>query len=81
VALLQALTDRALDAGKHAMVAGIEAGNAGSIRLHARAGFVEAGRLREVGRKFDRWLDLVFMQKLLDRAGSRLEPSASCVGG
>ncbi|HLY55860.1 MAG TPA: GNAT family N-acetyltransferase [Stellaceae bacterium] len=64
-ALLQHLVERAERAGKHAMVAGIEAGNAVSIRLHERAGFHEAGRLHEVGRKFDRWLDLVFMEKLL----------------
>ena len=47
------------------MVAGIEAGNAASVMLHRRAGFEEAGLLREVGRKFGRWLDLLFMQKML----------------
>jgi phosphinothricin acetyltransferase len=51
--------------GKHVMIAGIEAGNATSIRLHARLGFVETGRMPEVGRKFDRWLDLVLMQRIL----------------
>lgn len=51
--------------GKHTIVAGIEAENTASIRLHAGFGFVDAGRLRQVGRKFDRWLDLLFMQKHL----------------
>jgi L-amino acid N-acyltransferase len=50
---------------KHVMVAGIEAANEPSLRLHARLGFVQAGHLRAVGRKFDRWLDLVFMQLIL----------------
>jgi phosphinothricin acetyltransferase len=64
-ALLAALIGRAEALGKHAMVAGIEAGNEPSLALHRRAGFAEVGRLPEVGWKFGRWLDLVFMQKLL----------------
>ena len=64
-ALLDALIDRATALGMHAMVGGIEAGNAASLRLHERLGFSESGRLREVGRKFDRWLDLVFVVRLL----------------
>ncbi len=65
-ALLAALIARAEAMGKHVIVGGIEAGNAASIALHARAGFVEVGRLPEVGQKFGRWLDLVFMQRVLD---------------
>ena len=64
-ALLVALEDRAAALGKHVMIAGIEAGNGASVALHAALGFVEVGRLPEVGRKFDRWLDLLFMQKIL----------------
>lgn len=67
-ALLAALLSRGRALGKHAMIGGIEAGNAPSLAMHARAGFTETGRLPEVGRKFDRWLDLVFMQKLLGAA-------------
>ncbi len=47
--------------GLHTMVAGIDAVNAGSIALHRQLGFEEAGVLRQVGFKFDRWLDLAFM--------------------
>lgn len=65
-ALLEALEPRARAAGKHVLIGGIEAGNAASITLHAALGYREVGRLPEVGRKFDRWLDLVFMQKMLD---------------
>jgi phosphinothricin acetyltransferase len=64
-ALVVELQGRAAALGKHAMIAGIEAGNAASIALHADLGFVEVGRLPQVGRKFDRWLDLVFMEKIL----------------
>lgn len=64
-ALLAALIERATALGKHVMVAGIAAGNDISIRLHARHGFVETGRMPEVGTKFGRWLDLVLMQRRL----------------
>ncbi len=63
--LVGALEVRARGLGKHAMIAGIEAGNAASIALHAELGFVEVGRLPQVGRKFERWLDLVFLEKIL----------------
>ena len=56
--------------GKHVMIAGIDGGNPASLRLHAQAGFVEVARMPEVGRKFGRWLDLVFMQRVLDAAGA-----------
>ncbi|MXP62427.1 N-acetyltransferase family protein [Roseomonas sp. M0104] len=68
-ALLAALVARAEAAGLHVMVGGIEAENQASIRLHRAAGFTEAGVLRQVGRKFDRWLDLLFMQKILSAPG------------
>lgn len=64
-ALVPPLLERAAALGKHVMVAGIDAANAGSIRMHERLGFERAGLLREVGRKFDRWLDLVLMQRLI----------------
>lgn len=63
--LVAALIERATALNKHAMIAGIEALNAGSIGLHASLGFVEVARMPEVGCKFGRWLDLVFMQKQL----------------
>jgi phosphinothricin acetyltransferase len=64
-ALLTALLAHAEGRGFHVMVGGIEAGNTASVALHKWAGFEEAGVLREVGRKFGRWLDLLFMQKML----------------
>jgi len=56
--------------GKHVLIAGIDGENQASIRLHERAGFVEAARMPEVGRKFGRWLDLIFMQRFLDAPGA-----------
>jgi phosphinothricin acetyltransferase len=69
--LMEDLVARARAAGKHAMVAGIAAENTGSIAMHERLGFREVGRLPEVGAKFGRWLDLVFLQRVLD---DRAEP-------
>ena len=71
-ALMQALITSADEMGKHVMIAGIEAQNAGSIRLHENLGFKPVGHLKEVGCKFGRWLDLVFLQLVLD---PRLTPS------
>jgi phosphinothricin acetyltransferase len=64
-ALIEPLFAEATRLGKHVMVAGIDAANPASIRLHEKLGFERAGTLREVGTKFGRWLDLVFMQRLL----------------
>ena len=64
-ALMRILLERGAACGKHVMVAGIDADNRGSIRMHERLGFVQTGHLEEVGWKFGRWLDLVFMQRRL----------------
>jgi phosphinothricin acetyltransferase len=61
--LVKALFPRAGALGKHVMIAGVDAANDASIRFHERLGFEKAGHLREVGHKFDRWLDLVFLQR------------------
>ena len=61
--LVEALFPRAAALGKHVMIAGVDAANAASIRFHERLGFEQVGHLREVGFKFDRWLDLVFLQR------------------
>ncbi len=64
--LLAALTAAARAAGYAEMIAVIgDSGNEASIGLHSTAGFTEAGRLRNVGWKFERWLDVVYMQKSL----------------
>lgn len=65
-ALLLALIAAARVRGVHVMVAGIESGNAASIHLHETLGFRPVGHLAEVGAKFGRWLDLDFLQLVLD---------------
>ena len=66
-ALMDPLIERATALGMHVMIAGIDADNAASIRLHERLGFVKTAHLRQVGFKFGRWLDLVLMQRTLDQ--------------
>ena len=66
LALLNALIERATADGLHVMVAAIESENGASIRLHQRLGFITTGQMPQVGRKFGRWLDLTFMQLILE---------------
>jgi phosphinothricin acetyltransferase len=47
---------------KHVMIAGIDADNEVSIKLHESLGFINVGHFHEVGFKFGRWLDLVFLE-------------------
>jgi len=72
-ALMRALIERAQSIGKHVMVAGIEASNVGSVRLHEKLGFEHVGHLKQVGTKFGSWLDLLFLQLMLDE---RTKPDA-----
>jgi L-amino acid N-acyltransferase YncA len=69
-AIIDELVSAAATLGKHVLIAGIDGGNIASIRLHERAGFAEVARMPEIGRKFGRWLDLVFMQRMLDPPGA-----------
>lgn len=63
--LLPALIARAAENGLHTMIAGIDATNEASRRLHAKYAFEPVARFREVGWKFERWLDLTFLQRML----------------
>jgi L-amino acid N-acyltransferase YncA len=67
-ALVGALFPHAEAMGKHVMIGGIDAANSASIRLHEKLGFQQVAHFREVGRKFGRWLDLIFMQRTLHAA-------------
>lgn len=64
-ALVIELMARAAASSKHVMIAGIDADNAASIALHLQLGFKNVGHFHEVGYKFGRWLDLVFLQCLI----------------
>jgi L-amino acid N-acyltransferase YncA len=63
--LLGALLDRCRATGARQMIAAIGGDNPASIKLHAAHGFEHAGVLRSVGYKFDRWLDVTYMQRAL----------------
>ena len=60
--LLNALIAHAHQAGKHSMIAGVDSENTASLRFLERFGFERVGLLREVGYKFERFLDLVLLQ-------------------
>lgn len=63
--LLEELLIESKAAGFKQMIAVITAERANSLRLHERAGFRHVGRYEAVGFKFERWLDIVHMQKAL----------------
>ena len=71
--LVEALFPRATALKKHVMIGGIDAANEASIHFHERLGFERVAYFKEVGHKFDRWLDLVFMQRFLDNPGASRE--------
>lgn len=64
-ALLQDLLDRARAAGHHTVIGATCTESVASIRLQEQMGFEQIGTLRQVGRKFGRWLDVVYMQRFL----------------
>jgi L-amino acid N-acyltransferase YncA len=64
--LMHVLIDRARESGKHTMIAAVDSANEASIRFHQRLGFVEVGRMPQIGAKFGRWCDLVLLQMRLD---------------
>jgi phosphinothricin acetyltransferase len=63
--LLTRLIEIAAESGFHAIMARIEASGDVSLALHAKCGFELVGIERQVGRKFNRWLDVAVMQRLL----------------
>jgi L-amino acid N-acyltransferase len=66
--LLSHMVDVAAASGFHAVMARIEASGTASRALHAACGFELVGVEREVGRKFNRWLDVAVMQRMVHRA-------------
>lgn len=66
MALMQELLRRAAALGYHCVLAGVVAGNEGSVRLHRKLGFQHVGCLREVGFKFGRWHDVHWYELFLN---------------
>ena len=64
--LMPPLIEAAKKLNLHAIVAGIEATNIASIKLHTMFGFEEVAHFKQVGFKFDRWLDLKFLELVIE---------------
>jgi phosphinothricin acetyltransferase len=62
--LYDTLIPQMFDAGFHSLIATIALPNDASVRMHERFGFEKTGHFREVGRKFDRWVDVGYWQLL-----------------
>ena len=63
--LLAPLIEGAKARGLHAIIAVIDAQNEASIRLHAAFGFEKVGLFKQTGFKFNRWLDVVYMERIV----------------
>ena len=63
--LFQAIIKQAQEKKYHCIVSAIDSTNTGSIALHYKHGFKVAGVIEQVAQKFDRWLDLTLMQRIL----------------
>ena len=64
-ALMSALEEESRRRGIHTLIGVIDAENLPSIAFHRKCGYEYAGTIREAGRKFDRWLSIVYYQKIL----------------
>jgi phosphinothricin acetyltransferase len=64
--LLQELILRARSLGFHAIIAAIDAEQTASVALHAKFRFEKVGHFKQVGFKFGRWLDVIYMELTLD---------------
>ncbi|MCJ7812078.1 N-acetyltransferase family protein [bacterium] len=63
--ILKSLLVHAKKSGLHTLVAAISADQEQSLKLHEKLGFKISGRMAEVGYKFDRWLDVIYMQYMI----------------
>jgi L-amino acid N-acyltransferase YncA len=64
--LLKDLIARARSLGRRVIVAGIDGEQTASVALHNRLQFQKVGHVKQVGFKFGRWLDVIYMELILD---------------
>lgn len=64
--LMEKLIEMARKQKLHTMIAVIDSENQSSVKFHEKYGFKTVGIIKESGYKFDRWLDSVFMQLILE---------------
>lgn len=72
-ALVKALFPYAQASGKHVMIAAVDAANQQSVAFHESLGFHQVAHFREVGFKFGRWLDLLFLQRILEKPSQQAD--------
>ena len=63
--LYSALIDSLRQTKTHALIGGVALPNAGSVALHEKLGFVKIGHFKEVGWKFDQWIDVGYWELVL----------------
>jgi phosphinothricin acetyltransferase len=73
--IMSELIKRATTEGYHTMIAGVDASNNGSYEFHKKLGFIEIGTFKEIGYKFNKWLDLIFMQLILGEGDQDTTPN------
>ena len=71
--LMPPLIAAAVKMNMHTIIAGIDATNEASLQLHKKFGFEEVAHFKQVGYKFKRWLDLKFLQLILETPETPLE--------
>jgi phosphinothricin acetyltransferase len=64
--LLEELITRARSLRHHVIIAAIDGEQPASVALHARFGFQKVGHMKHLGFKFNRWLDVIYMELLLE---------------
>jgi phosphinothricin acetyltransferase len=67
-ALMAALESHAVAADVHSLIAAISSENAAAVAFYEKIGFCRVAVIPQAGLKFDRWIDLVLLQKLLGNA-------------
>jgi phosphinothricin acetyltransferase len=68
-ALYRALIGELRHRGAHAVIGGIAQPNPASVALHEKLGFEKVAHFKQVGRKFDRWVDVGYWELLLNARG------------
>lgn len=64
-ALLESIIEEARRNSIHVLIGGIDSSNTASMEMHLKYGFLQVAFMPEVAWKFDRWLDLIFVHKVL----------------
>ena len=64
--LLKELIELAKAVGHHTIIGGVSGDQTPSLEFHRRHGFEQVAHFRETGYKFGQWLDVVYLQLMID---------------